>query len=802
MIDKIFKPQEVEEGIYKMWENGGYFTPHPPVGGSERAPRKKPFTIILPPPNASGKMHIGNVLMIAIEDILIRWHRMKGEPALWLPGTDHAGIETQITFERELKKQSRSRFNFDRDSLYREIWQFVQNNKKLVEDQIRRMGASVDWSRNRFTLDPEVIKTVCGTFEKLASDNLVYRDDYIVNYCPVCGTTFADIEVEHKERGDPLYYMKYGPFTIATVRPESKFRDTALAVNPKDKRYRSWLGKTLEIPGLLGKIMMTVIPDPEVNPRFGTGIMKVTPAHDPHDFGLSKKFNLPVTPIIDLDGRMDFSWFLSGKDVTPLYLERAKKYHGQKVREARKLMVEDLKVDGLLVKIDETYMHSVPVCKAGHDIEPTVLPNWFIRVESLKKPAWEAVKKGKIKIFPKWRRVTYQRWMEVMHDWAISRQNVWGIRIPVWYSVSKNPYLEVAFLNDRKEVVSGRISEILKSYRLAEVEKSLQRLRATKQSVYSISLDRPGDGFLQETDTFDTWFSSGQWPLVTLGYPDSPDFKYFYPTSVLETGWEILSKWVSRMIMFGIYLTGKPPFESVYLHGIVRALDGKKMSKSLGNIVNPEEYLDQFGVDALRMGLVSGTANGKDFNFPRDKVVAYRNFANKVWNVARFILGSLEEREIKKYQDLPSFSKKLKGLTKEDKAIVRKLEQIIKKIDTNLEGFRFAQAGETIYQFVWHDLADQYLELSKPRLQHPTPGVGSGNGGLPDPVRLKSESDRGVGVMDDKVVVLSVLRHILITSLKLLHPFMPFVTEEIWQKIPREDNEPLIVSRWPGLDQN
>lgn len=740
-MDPKYDHTKVESRIYQMWEEGGYFKP-------KIDPKKKPFTILLPPPNASGKMHTGNVLMIAIEDLLIRWHRMKGEPTLWIPGIDHAGTETQITFERELKKQNHSRFEYDRQTLYQMIWDFVQQNRGMIETQIRQMGASCDWSHYKFTLDEDVVETVRKTFSKLADDGLIYRDDYIVNYCPVCGTTYSDIEVEHKERNDPLYYMKYGPFIIATVRPESKFRDTALAVNPNDKRYKNWLGKTLEIPGLLGNIAMTVIPDPEVDPQFGTGIMKVTPAHDPHDFQLGKKFNLPVLPIIDLSGRMDFSWFLSQTGRPEKYLTRAKNYHGKKVLEARKLMVEDLKTDGLLEKVDENYSHEVPVCKAGHDVEPTILPNWFIKVNSLKKPAFDAVKTGKVKIFPPWRKITYTCWMENMHDWAISRQNVWGIRIPAWYNVIQNPNLKITFLSSKKEVVSGEISDLLKKYSFAEIESGLQTLMASKNCKYVISMEKPDEASLQTTETFDTWFSSGQWPLVTLGYPNSTNFKYFYPTTVLETGWEILSKWVSRMIMFGIYLTGSVPFNYVYLHGIVHALDGRKMSKSLGNVINPDEYLKEYGADVLRMGLISGTATGKDFNFPKDKVIAYRNFGNKLWNIGRFILQTNHDDS---------------GPCQNDEELLKKLQATIKSVDANLAKFKFAQAGEIIYHFVWHELADKYLEDFKKDL-----------------------------------VSYEVLKETYLTSLKLLHPFMPFVTEEIWGLIPRKTSDPLIISSWPS----
>lgn len=741
-MEKAYNPKEAEKKWYEIWEKAGYFKP-------EVNPKGKPYTIILPPPNASGKMHTGNVLMIAIEDLLIRWRRMKGDAALWIPGTDHAGTETQITYERELKKEGKSRFSFDRDTLYQNIYDFVFANKSLIEGQIRQMGASVDWSRYKFTLDADVIEIVYNTFLKLSEEKLIYRDDYMVNFCPACGTTYADIEVGYEEKKDHFLYMKYGPFTIATVRPETKFRDTALAVNPKDKRYKEWIGKTLEIQGLLGPITMSVIPDSEVDPKFGTGIMKVTPAHDPHDFALGKKFNLPVRPIIDFNGRMDFSWFLEEKNIDPKYRARAEKYHGKKVAEARKLMIDDLKEEGLLIKMDENYTHAVPVCKAGHAIEPMVLPNWFIKVDTLKKPAHDAVKTGKVKIYPKWREVTYHRWMEIMHDWAISRQNAWGIRIPAWYNTKENKDLTVSFLNKEKKAITGKISELLKSYTLEEIKQGLQKVTAPSTAKFIISKSTPGKDFIQETDTFDTWFSSGQWPLATLGYPDSADFKKFYPTQVLETGWEILSKWVSRMVMFGIYRAHDVPFENVYLHGIVKALDGRKMSKSLGNVIHPEEYIKEYGVDALRMGLISGTANGKDFAFPKDRIIAYKHFANKIWNMARFMLLMIEQSNAK----ITAFDAiEKKQLKEEDKQIIKSLQKLIKSVDTYLKKYRFADAGEAIYQFMWHELADTYIEQVK---------------------------NRG-----DKEVALSVLHYVYITSLKLLHPFMPFVTEEIYQKMP------------------
>ncbi len=747
-MEKAYNHKEAEKKWYEFWEKSGYFKPEVNSQG-------KAYTIVLPPPNASGKMHTGNVLMIAIEDLLIRWHRMKGYAALWVPGTDHAGTETQITFERELRKQGKSRFNFSREELYQAIWQFVQDNKGQIEQQIRQMGASVDWSRYRFTLDEQVIKTVHNTFKKMAQDKLVYRGDYMVNYCTKCGTTYSDVELKHEERKDPLYYLKYGPFVLATVRPETKFGDTAVAVNPKDKRYKEWIGKEIEVEGLIGNFKLKVIEDDFVDPQFGTGVVKVTPAHDKNDYEAGLRHNLEVKSVIDLDGKLN---------------EKTGKYQGLSVFEGRKRVVADLKERGLLEKIDENYTHTVTLCKAGHDIEPMVLPNWFIKVDdkkkSLKQPAFDAVKKGTVKIYPKWREVTYIRWMEEMRDWPISRQNVWGIQIPVWYEIEQESQFYVWFTDKNGKYRYGSLDQVLKEgATLEEIKKGLQRVMAIPSVKWVFEDDKENEKeYLPETDTFDTWFSSGQWPLVTLGYPDSEDFKKYYPTDVLETGWEILRLWVSRMIMFGLYLTDKPPFTSVYLHGIVRALDGRKMSKSLGNVINPDEYIEQYGVDALRMGLISGTANGKDFAFPKDKVIAYKHFGNKIWNMARFILLMREQYG----KEVPDFSKfDTKKLAKEDKALLKDLAKLIKTVETSLEKYRFADAGEAIYQFMWHTIADKYIEQVK--------------------------------IREDKDVALSVLLHVYLTSLTLLHPFMPFVTEEIYQQMPKGKNDckSIMIAEWP-----
>lgn len=772
-MDSKFDHKKVEQEIYSAWEKSGAFKPS--EGKSEKG-KGKSFTIVLPPPNASGKMHMGNVLMIAIEDLMIRYHRMKGDPTLWIPGTDHAGFETQITYERELKKQGKSRFEYDRQTLYQNIWEFVQNNKSVIEGQIKQMGASVDWDRYTFTLDPHVVSTVYETFAKMHKEGLVYRDNYMVNYCPKCGTTFADLEILHEERVGKLFYVKYklsekGEVTseksepkyvvVATTRPETIMLDTHMAVHPDSKKTKHLIGAKVINP-LTGS-EMEIIADSFVDPEFGTGIVKLTPAHDKNDYEAGKKHGLPMIVGIGMDGKMT---------------SEAGKYAGKSVFTARKEVVEELQTIGAIEKINDKYEGSVSVCyKGGHDIEPMILPNWFVKVESLKKPALEAVENGSVKIYPEWRKITYTKWMEEMHDWPISRQVVWGIRIPVWYLISEkgevkresaNQNIQVTFLNKDKQVVAGKVGELLENHSFEEIRDGLQTLIAPAGCEAVVSDTCPGEGYLQETDTFDTWFSSGHWPLVTLKYPDSDDFKKFYPTSVLETGWEIIRFWVSRMIMFGIYLTGKPPFEYVYLHGMVRAADGKKMSKSLGNVINPDEYMEQYGVDALRMGLIAGTATGKDFSFPKDKIVGYRNFGNKLWNMARFYhmmadptspKATLGAGKIEWYE--PGMS----GLTESDKDIMVKLNSTIASVDDLLSKFRFAEAGDTIYHFMWDEVAAKYLE------------------------EIKSREDLGVA--------LTVLRHIILTGLKLLHPFMPFVTEAIWKEMPRKYNDMLIVTEWP-----
>ena len=726
-MDKNFQPKLVEDTIYKKWESGGYFAPI--KTDKKLLPKgRKPFSILLPPPNANADLHVGHAMYV-VEDIMVRFHRMMGDPTLWLPGADHAGFETQFVYEKHLAKQGKSRFDFDRDTLYRDIWNFVHENRGKMENQLRRLGFSLDWSRNIFTLDPNVVSTVYGLFKQLFDEGLVYRNNRLVNYCTKDGTGFSDLEVLYVERVDPLYYLKYGPFTIATVRPETKFRDTALAVNPKDKRYKKYIGQSMEIMGLLGPITMTVIPDPNVDPKFGTGIMKVTPAHDPHDFELGQKFNLPVTPIIDFRGKMDFSWFLAKPNIDPKYKERAEKYHGKKVAIARALMVEDLKADGLLVKTDENYTHRVGTCwKCGTVIEPLPLEQWYVKVAPLAAEAKKAVKAKKVAFVPKRFEKRALQWLTDFHDWNISRQNVWGIRIPAWKCASC----------DKWTITDG----------------------ATPDACQHCKSDK----ITQDTDTFDTWFSSGQWPYATLNATGKDDFNYFYPTSVMETGYDILPWWVCRMLMLGIHQTGNVPFETVYLHGLVRDAKGQKMSKSKGNVINPLQMIDLYGADALRMALVFGAGAGNDQALSEDKIRGMRNFANKLWNIARFVTMNLEA----KGGPIPPFSSSLIQ-NPEDKGLIANLNALTKIVTRNIEKHQFSQAAEKTYEFTWHTLADTYIEKNKERIQQG----------------------------DEQA--LATLIQTLGTILKLLHPFMPFVTEEIWSKIPHNETGPIIISSWPSL---
>ncbi|MDP4020756.1 MAG: valine--tRNA ligase [Candidatus Adlerbacteria bacterium] len=676
---KPYNPQEVEGAIYKKWEDSGYFKPEalPCVALAKQGkiPEPEPYSIIMPPPNANGSLHVGHALFVTIQDLLIRFKRMQGFKTLWLPGMDHAGFETQIVYEKKLEKEGRSRFKMDRDEFYKETLAFTLENKKYTENQLRQLGASCDWSREKFTLDDDIVKTVYDTFKQLHEDGLVYRGVRPVNWSTKYQTSLSDLETKAIERKDPLYYLKYGPFVLATVRPETKFGDTAVAVNPNDSRYKDWVGKEIEFDGLIGPVKLKVIADEYVDMEFGTGVVKITPAHDPNDFEVAQRHNLPAVEVIDRYGKLT---------------EKCGKYAGMKVLEARAAVAKDLAEKGLLEKIDENYTHTIVVnYKNENDIlEPRFMPQWFVKMAPLAEKAREAVTSGKVKFVTDYHEKIFFHWLDNLRDWNISRQIVWGIPIPAWF----------------------------------------------KGNEIHIGENSPGEDWERDPDTFDTWFSSGQWPFATLGYPDSPDFKTYYPTNVMETGYDILFFWVMRMIMLGIYRTGEVPFREVYLHGLVRDANRQKMSKSKGNVLNPIDVAEKYGTDALRMALLVGNTPGQDMALAEDKIKAYKLFANKIWNIARFVLSQERTGDIK-----PELKKEFDALASE--------------VTSDIENYRVYLAAEKLYHYLWDRFAAEIVEESK---------------GIRQPADEYGET----------------LYYILENSLKLLHPFMPFITEEIWQSLP------------------
>ena len=697
-MKKVYDHKKTESKWYSFWEKKGFFKP-------EINPKGKPYTIILPPPNANADLHFGHAMYV-IEDILIRYHRMLGDSTLWLPGADHAGFETQVVFEKHLAKKGKSRFDFDRETLYKMIWDFVHINKGNVETQLKRLGFSLDWTRYKFTLDPEIIKIVQKTFKKMYDEGLIYRDYRLVNYCTKHGTSFSDLEVVYEDRKSPLYYIKYGPLTLATVRLETKFGDTAVAVHPDDKRYQKYIGKEIDIQTVIGPKKIKVIADESVDPKFGTGVIKVTPAHSHIDFDIGKKHNLEVRQVINFDGRLN---------------EKAGKFAGMKVREARSAVAEEMQKKGLIEKIDDQYKNRVGVCyKCGTEIEPLPMEQWFVKIESLAKKAIESVKNGEVSIYPKNFTKVYFQWMENIRDWNISRQIVWGIKIPAWRC-----------LDCKKWVVTN-----------GPTPKKCTHCSGSK-------LER-------DPEVFDTWFSSSQWPYATLQTARKGDFEKFYPTSVIETGRDILFFWVARMIMMGIYSTNKAPFKDVVLHGTVLDPLGKKMSKSKNNVVNPLEIVDQYGADAARMALVYGTAFGNDQTLSHPKLQAMRNFTNKLWNIGRFIIDMKPE----KVKSAPI-------LNKDDKWILEELDKTTKFVTVSLEKYRFNDAADTLYEFIWHQFADKYIESSKNRREEAQP----------------------------------TLEKVFEESLRLLHPFMPFITEELWQRLPNKTQDSIMVSEWPIISK-
>ena len=708
-LDKQYSPQNVEDRTYKFWCDHKYFH-------AEVNPNKKPYTIVIPPPNITGQLHMGHALDETLQDILIRWRRMEGYETLWLPGTDHASIATEAKIVEAMRKEGITKEEIGREKFLERAWEWKAQYGGRIVEQLKKLGSSCDWDRERFTLDEGCSKAVREVFCKLYDKGLIYRGERIINWCPHCLTSISDAEVEYEDQAGHFWHLRYpfkdgsGYLELATTRPETLLGDTAVAVNPNDERYKDMVGKTLILPIVHREI--PVIADDYVDIEFGTGVVKITPAHDPNDFEVGLRHNLEVINVLTPDAKI---------------VDDYPKYAGMDRYEARKAIVEDLEAEGALVEIED-YSHNVGTCyRCGTTVEPRVSKQWFVKMEPLAKPAVEVVRNGEVKFVPERFDKTYFHWMENIKDWCISRQLWWGHRIPAYYC------------DDCGEVM------------------------VSAQEVHTCS-KCGGNHVHQDPDTLDTWFSSALWPFSTLGYPDdTKELEYFYPTDTLVTGYDIIFFWVARMIFSGVEHMGQVPFHTVLIHGLVRDAQGRKMSKSLGNGIDPLLVIDQYGADALRFTLATGNAPGNDMRFSDEKVKASRNFANKLWNAARFVLMYLGNDY--NYPGLP------KDLAIEDKWILSKVNTLAKEVTDNLERFELGIAVAKLYDFIWDVFCDWYIEIAKIRLQS------------------------GEGADTAKAVLVYVLTDIL----KLLHPFMPFITEEIYQAIPH-DTESIMISKWPEYD--
>ncbi len=708
-LDKQYSPQNVEDRTYKFWCDHKYFH-------AEVNPDKKPYTIVIPPPNITGQLHMGHALDETLQDILIRWRRMEGYETLWLPGTDHASIATEAKIVEAMRKEGITKEEIGREKFLERAWEWKAQYGGRIVEQLKKLGSSCDWDRERFTLDEGCSKAVREVFCKLYDKGLIYRGERIINWCPHCLTSISDAEVEYEDQAGHFWHLRYpfkdgsGYLELATTRPETLLGDTAVAVNPNDERYKGMVGKTLILPIVHREI--PVIADDYVDIEFGTGVVKITPAHDPNDFEVGLRHNLEVINVLTPDAKI---------------VDDYPKYAGMDRYEARKAIVEDLQAEGALVEIED-YSHNVGTCyRCGTTVEPRVSKQWFVKMEPLAKPAVEVVRNGEVKFVPERFDKTYFHWMENIKDWCISRQLWWGHRIPAYYC------------DDCGEVM------------------------VSAQEVHTCS--KCGSTHVhQDPDTLDTWFSSALWPFSTLGYPDdTKELEYFYPTDTLVTGYDIIFFWVARMIFSGVEHMGQVPFHTVLIHGLVRDAQGRKMSKSLGNGIDPLLVIDQYGADALRFTLATGNAPGNDMRFSDEKVKASRNFANKLWNAARFVLMYLGNDY--SYPGIP------KDLAIEDKWIFSKVNTLAKEVTDNLERFELGIAVAKLYDFIWDVFCDWYIEIAKIRLQS------------------------GEGADTAKAVLVYVLTDIL----KLLHPFMPFITEEIYQAIPH-DTESIMISKWPEYD--
>lgn len=675
-LSKTYEPKQVEEKIYKLWEESGFFNP-------DKLPKanKKPYAIVVPPPNVTGELHMGHALNSIIQDILIRSKRMQGFKTLWLPGTDHAGIATQNVVEKKLKKEGKTRFDLGREKFIEEVWTWKNKYGDIILNQFKKLGCSLDWSRTRFTMDEGYSEAVKEAFLYYYKKGLIYRGERTVNWCPRCRTSLSDLELVYKEEPAKMYYIKYGPLTIATVRPETKLGDTAVAVNPKDKRYKKYIGEVIDIETVLGPVKMKVIADELVDMDFGTGAMKVTPAHDIHDFELGEKHKLERKQVIGPDGKMT---------------KLAGKYAGLKTSEARERVIEDMQKIGILVKTED-YIHNGARCyRCDTAIEPILSKQWFLKMSSLAKLAEKPVRDGKIKFHPASFKKPYLDWLSNVRDWCISRQIWWGHKIPI-------------------------------------------------------------EG---ENDVLDTWFSSALWPFATLGWPKkTKDLKMFYPTNVLITARDIMNLWVARMIFSGMEFLKKIPFEDVIIHATVLTRDGKRMSKSLGTGINPMDLIERYGADATRFGITYQIMGGQDMKFVEDNILMGKKFCNKIWNASRFVLQRTGSNS------LPISQLDSRGLTVADKKILKTLEMVVESTTKNIGLFKFGKAAHKLYDFFWHDFCDVYIEASKKQ--------------------------------EDKKTK-KILLYALATSLKLLHPFMPFITEEIYQQLPIKDKKKsLTIEKWP-----
>ena len=710
-LAKAYEPKEVEDRIYDFWMKGKYFH-------AEVDPKKKPYTIVIPPPNITGQLHLGHAMDETLQDTLIRWRRMQGYSALWLPGTDHASIATEAKIVEAMRKEGITKEEIGREKFLERAWAWKDQYGGRIVEQLKKLGSSCDWDRLRFTMDEGCNKAVNHVFKKLYDKGLIYRGERIINWCPHCKTSISDAEVVFEEKEGSFWHLRYplsdgsGYIELATTRPETMLGDTAVAVHPDDERYKALVGKTVILP-LVNK-EIPIIADSYVEQDFGTGVVKITPAHDPNDFEVGLRHNLPVINVMDDGGVIN---------------ENGGKYAGMPALEARKQIVKDLDEAGFLIKI-EPIKHNVGTCyRCGTVVEPRVSTQWFVKMEPLAKPAIDAVKDGDIRFIPERMDKVYYNWMENIKDWCISRQLWWGHQIPAWYC----------------ECGETIVSE----------------------TVPTVCPKCGGTHLTRDPDTLDTWFSSALWPFSTLGWPDNTEeLKYFYPTNTLVTGYDIIFFWVARMIFSGLEHMGEVPFNTVFFHGLIRDAQGRKMSKSLGNGVDPLDVISVYGADALRFTLVTGNSPGNDLRFSEEKVSASRNFANKIWNAARFILMNIEGKDID--CALP------KKLYTSDKWILNRFNNVTAAVTENLEKFELGMAVSKLYDFIWDDFCDWYIELAKIRM----------NGADEE----SADSARRVLVWT------------MSNTLKLLHPFMPYITEEIWQTLPH-DGEALIVAKWPEYNE-